>query len=656
MDGLIDRFSAHGNWRGRCAESVEQLRTWLAANELDDGRTELRLAQMLSRLADERLTVAFVAEFSRGKSELINAIFFSDLGQRVLPSSAGRTTMCPTELCWSEGMTPEIRLLPIDTRLRDEGLAALREQPELWHIEALDPALAESLSAGLARVGEVLRVSSDEARALGFHVDAREEGALVPDAEDKVEISRWRHAVIHFPHPLLAQGLVVLDTPGLNAIGAEPELTLSMLPNAQAVVFVLAADTGVTRSDLAVWREFVSAGRNAGRGRMVVLNKIDGLWDGLREDALVDAEITRQVASVARTLEVDASGVYPLSAQKALVGRIRGDSAAVERSRIECFEQALSDEILPARREIVRDASMAEIEEIVANTRALLEARRAGVGEQLREMNALRGKNQSVIEYMMRKIASEKTEFEQGLKKYQAVRSVFTSLTNNLMAHIGLDTLRQETRRTREAMLESTFTAGLREAMEGFFARLRASLAQSDAEVVEITSMLGSMYQRFRVEHGLKLGQPESFSVAPYERELDRLEKVFERHINSPLTLVTTGKQRLTQKFFDTVAVQARRTFEHANRDMDQWLRAVMAPLETQVREHQIQLRRRLESIKRIHQATDTLEDRVEELRQSEQVLNAQLGELSALRGQVGAALGAGVHTPAGEAIAGRAA
>ena len=36
--------------------------------------------------------------------------------------------------------------------------------------------------------------------------------------------------------------------------------------------------------------------------------------------------------------------------------------------------------------------------------------------------------------------------------------------------------------------------------------------------------------------------------------------------------------------------------------------------METQVREHQIQLKRRLESIKRIHQATDTLEDRIAEL------------------------------------------
>ena len=51
-----------------------------------------------------------------------------------------------------------------------------------------------------------------------------------------------------------------------------------------------------------------------------------------------------------------------------------------------------------------------------------------------------------------------------------------------------------------------------------------------------------------------------------------------------------------------------------ANRDADGWLRTIMNPMEAQVRERQIQLRRRLESIKHIHQASDTLEDRVNEL------------------------------------------
>ena len=39
-----------------------------------------------------------------------------------------------------------------------------------------------------------------------------------------------------------------------------------------------------------------------------------------------------------------------------------------------------------------------------------------------------------------------------------------------------------------------------------------------------------------------------------------------------------------------------------------------MVPMETHVREHHTQLRRRLESVKRIHRASDTVETRLEEL------------------------------------------
>ena len=68
--------------------------------------------------------------------------------------------------------------------------------------------------------------------------------------------------------PAAASGLVILDTPGLNAVGAEPELTVNLIPQAHAVVFVLGADTGVTKSDLAIWRDHAACGRGqARRGR-----------------------------------------------------------------------------------------------------------------------------------------------------------------------------------------------------------------------------------------------------------------------------------------------------------------------------------------------------------------------------------------------------
>ena len=149
---------------------------------------------------------------------------------------------------------------------------------------------------------------------------------------------RWRHAVINFPHPLLKQGLVILDTPGLNAIGAEPELTLSLLPNAHAILFILAADTGVTQSDLTIWKEHIGAGGAGRRGRVVVLNKIDGQWDELKTLAEIDSEIGRQVASCASILGLPDRQIFPVSAQKGLVAKINGDEALLERSRLPILE------------------------------------------------------------------------------------------------------------------------------------------------------------------------------------------------------------------------------------------------------------------------------------------------------------------------------
>ena len=123
------------------------------------------------------------------------------------------------------------------------------------------------------------RVSVDQARRLGFDETQLDQS----DASGKVMIPAWRHAMLSLDNPVLRKGLCILDTPGLNALGSEPELTISMIPNAQAILFMLSADTGVTASDMAIWKQYVdtdSADHRA--GRFAVLNKRDVLWERLR--------------------------------------------------------------------------------------------------------------------------------------------------------------------------------------------------------------------------------------------------------------------------------------------------------------------------------------------------------------------------------------
>ncbi|MDS4015194.1 MAG: dynamin family protein [Candidatus Accumulibacter sp.] len=625
---LVQRFSAYSEWRAHLSDILTQFASWLSDNELSDAQTDRRLAQLLENLREDRLHVAFVAEFSRGKSELINAIFFADYGHRILPSTAGRTTMCPTELMFDRQRPPAIELLPIETRASTKSISDYKRCPDEWISLPLPVDSAEAMQETLHHVSDTTRVDPAAAERLGFTVANGDSTAFQVESDGTVEIPCWRHAIINFPHPLLEQGLVILDTPGLNAIGTEPELTLSLLPNAHAVLFILAADTGVTQSDLTVWREHIGASSGRKKGRIVVLNKIDTLWDELRSRTQIDGEINKQIDNCAWTLALPSKQIFPVSAQKALLAKINGDRDLLARSRLTELERALSRELIPAKQEIVRDNTQSEFIDCCQRTHSLLESRLAGLREQASELAELRGKNRGVVEYMMGKVRQEKEEFETGLQHYYAVRSVFSRLTNNLFTHLGLDSLRLLTTTTRDAMTNATFSHTLSGAMNEFFVVARGNLRDSKTKVGEIVTMMEAIYKKFAVEHGLKLGTPSGFSLARYEKELDRIDRWCGRHINTLFQLLTHEKSQVTQRFFEEIAVQVRKVFERANRDTESWLKSIMAPLEIQIREHQIQLQRRLESIKRIHQATDTLEERIDELVHVEHRLVHQMNTL----------------------------
>ena len=626
---LAARFEAYSDWRRRLSAGISGLHQWLSQQELTDAHADLRVQHLLERLHQDKLVVAFVAEFSRGKSELINAIFFADFGQRLLPSSAGRTTMCPTELLYDSTRPPSIRLLPIETRARAGTVSEFKNYADEWVTLPLDLSSADKMSEVLSQVSHTKRVPIVLARKYGLYEDAQIRTPVSVD-EPHVDIPCWRHAVINFPHPLLQQGLVILDTPGLNAIGTEPELTLNLLPNAHAVLFILAADAGVTKTDIDVWRNHLVGDNPATKeGRLVILNKIDGLWDELRTSAEVESEIARQVRTSAQLLELPPAQVFPVSAQKALLAKINGDDVLLAKSRLPQLEAALSRELIPAKRHIVGSATQVEIRALADGMRSILANRIAGIHEQLAELRGLRGKNQDVVEHMMERIQQEKNLFERGMQRYTALRTVFTQQTAALYECIGLETLRETAADTRKRIEASPFTKGVRSAMNDFFARIYGGLEQSGRQTGEIHDMMIAMYVRFAAEHGLEPFTPPPFSMLKYQKEVERLERAYNVHFNTLWNMVSKAKFTLMKRFFETVAIRVKHVYDIANRDLESWLKAVMSPLESQVREHHLQLRRRLDSVKRIHRASDELEERVAELEQAEAGVRAQIDALA---------------------------
>src|SRR5512139_3705616 len=636
---LVDEFDHYSAWRDAVRLRVETLRDWLNAQELADAESDLHLDQLLGRLQEDTLNVAFVAEFSRGKSELINAIFFSDYRQRVLPSSAGRTTMCPTELSYSPALRPSLRLLPIHTRTREGSIADFKRETGSWTEFPLNIDSAEEMSATLLHLADTIEVDPATAAAYGLLDPDDAEAARNLACDGGITIPRWRHALINFPHPLLKQGLVILDTPGLNAIGTEPELTLNMLPSAHAVLFLLSADTGVTKSDIEIWRQYIAPVQGASRARLVVLNKIDGLWDDLKTPAEIDAEIAKQTASSAALLDLPASQVYPVSAQKALVAKVRDDSALLAKSRLPELEAALSQELIPCKQALVSESTQAAVEDVVLKTTELLETRLANIQDQVDELQGLRGKNRDVIQHMMAKANEDKQQFERGLQQFHALRNVFAAQVNTLRQRLGMKALRDEVRHTRKAMEKSHFSVGLREAMGHFFRQVDGNLNASAETIKEIRAMMTAMYQKFSDEHGLAAVNPPDHSLHKYSREMARLERIFDERFNTVFKMLTVGQHQLTARFFETLASKVVQVFELANSETEAWLKALIAPMENQVREHKLQLKRRLESVSRIHAATETLDERIAELEASIATVSDQLDSLARINLRIAEAL-----------------
>jgi hypothetical protein len=631
----------YGEWRASVAQALEAYGSALRDAALIDGVGAQQLERALARLRDDRLSVAFVAEFSRGKTELINAIFFADYGQRILPSSAGRTTMCPTELLYDPVLPPCIRLLPIETRDGHLSTSDYKEEsgdaPASWTVLPLELDAPERMSEAFRQVSQTRRVPRDEAERYGLWDPEDPDGATALGPDGMVEIPRWRHAIINLPHPLLKQGLVIVDTPGLNAIGTEPELTLNLIPNAHAVLFILAAETGVTKSDIEVWRTHIGAGP----GRLAVLNKIDAMWDELRTPQENDAEIARQQRDVAQLLGLDAARVYPVSAQKALVGKINGDMALFEKSRLGQLEAALFHELIPARREIVRRQLGADLESLAAGEQALGAARMRELVEQLQELKSLRGKNQGVIAHMARRVELEKKEFDASLFKLQGTRAVFARLSTELYSTLGMDTVQEQTEAVRAAMQASRFATGMRAPVRSYFEAMRANLDASSAKVLEIGAMMDSMIRKFSSEHGLALAGPMPLSLERYRRELDEVEALFLKQFGTA-TLLMTSRATLLERFFDSIASRVRHVFRAANTDAEAWLKVIMAPLENAIRQHRDGLRQRQASIQRIHDATDSLEQKITAFETTQLALEGKRAHLAGMARQVAAALDTG--------------
>ncbi len=626
-----EQFDQHGSWRREFALRLKLLSEWLKDHDLLDSAVEERLRRLETQMRSDKVMVAFVAEFSRGKSELINAIFFAGYKRRIMPASAGRTTMCPTELGYDADVPPCLRLLPIETRLQPQPLMEWRMAAEKWTRVDLDVNDPAQLAKAFEKVAEVRHVSKAEAKALGFwHDDAPEENPMV-NAQGKVEVPKWRHALINIAHPLLKQGLVILDTPGLNAIGAEPELTVNLIPQAHAVVFILAADTGVTKSDLSIWREHLITEADDIDSRLVVLNKIDTMWDSLSTPVQVQAQIERQRATSAEILGLPAEQVIPVSAQKGLVAKVNNDAALLQASQLPVLERALSQGVMGQRQKILRTAVAGGIGELRMEAGRAIHIRRRDLAEQTLELRGLRGKNSSVIKHMRARIEQEQVDFDVSGARIHAVRSVHLKLLREVFDLLGTTTLKTEMADLTAALRQPGIKLGVRKAYASTFDRLRAGLRNAQTRSADIQSMLTGTFRQLNAEYGFSLQAPREPDLARYERDLDLVQRSHNQYLGMG-NAFRLAQPEFADRLVRALGTRLRLVYEAALGEVELWNKSAAAQLDAQLRERRRNFGRRLEAIERIQQAASGLDDRIAEIESQETAIDemdAKLAELT---------------------------
>lgn len=620
------RLDLLAQWRARIDRSASELARWLKQHDLYGEAERDTLRTLRDRLRGDRMMVAFVAEFSRGKSELINALLFAQTGRRILPASAGRTTMCPVEMRWDPQRPAELALLPIATRTEGLALADLREQPQAWTRTALDPHDPQGLADALRRVTDTRRASIDEARDLGLW-DDEDEANQPPRAPDgSVEIPLWRHAVVNFPHPLLERGLVVLDTPGLNAVGAEPELTLGLLPSAQAAVFVLAADTGVTRSDLTLWREHLLP---RSLERFVVLNKIDILADPMAPGTDLEAVIRRQCETAARLLEVESQRVYALSAREAVMARASRREADLVKSRLPLLEEALG-ELVPRQHGVLAQAVREDLDLLTAQVGRALTDRRRQHAEQLLELRSLRGKSSSKVRLLLKRVQEESDQFEESATRLATVRAVQLKMQRAAQAPLSRDAVRRVVNSWRPTGgLRSWFSGG-GEGLDTLFLQLGSALQRSRELALEMPPMLSASVDQINTEFGFALVVEELPDMDRALRDLGLVEKGFREHLASVRSW-RAHSPAVVEQYRNLLLSRLRFVFESAHDTLEQWGRAVGMQFDVQLLERRRAFRRRRDSLERIRLAANELESRIAEMETGEQLLRARQQELQAV-------------------------
>jgi hypothetical protein len=502
-----------------------------------------------------------------------------------------------------------------------------RSHLDEWVFLPIDLSQPDAIAQTMQEVTHTLGVDVDHAFALGL-LDAP--ASLKKNTNQTVEIPKWRHAMLNIDLPLLRQGLVVIDTPGLNAVGVEPELTLGLLNQVDAVVFILAADLGVSQSDLDIWQDHLLPPSETEHNRLAVLNKIDVLWDDLTPEEEIQTQLHSQKAVVAQRLGLGSEQVVLVSAQKGLVARIKHDEQLLHKSQLPIFESRMAHEVVRQHQSGLERQVSSGIAYALDMASMQLGARQHLLLQQVQELESMKGQNQDMIVQMRLRLQRERHRFNEGCQQVQAIRLVQNRLSQSMLNQLSEEALAE----SLDSLIQALTTQGMKwkgqKTFRLWFDGLKVNLKQLQQQSLEATDGIKQLGVRLQDKLGFSIQPAVSVDCAPVIHALEVVQADLESYFSMKYWWRMSRPGEVA-RWIDGVKLRLMPVLESAHKDIEQWNHALLDPLEKEVTERQRFFESRVEVIDRIERAAETVDEKLKQVEQELGTVVQALSEMDAV-------------------------
>jgi len=270
----------------------------------------VRLEGIRDQLDQEKIHLAVLGQFKRGKSSFLKAL----LGEPVLPTSVIPLTSVPTYIRFGEERSACVRF------------------------------------GNAGKFDRFVTKNPDELRMFL--------SKYVSEAENPENRLGVEGVELYFDAPLLRRGAVLIDTPGIGSTHLHnTEATLNFLPQCDAALFLVSADPPVTEVEIGFLRQVLTKVERV----FFIINKIDYLSDTERREVITFIKrVLQEKAGIAGDIML-----FPLSARNALEAVRRGDDALRGESGMDVLLDRLYEFMALEKREVLAAALVRKTADII---------------------------------------------------------------------------------------------------------------------------------------------------------------------------------------------------------------------------------------------------------------------------------------------------